>query len=70
MEFRKANMPVAVAAKALGTDAQTVRILCQKNIVGWGTAYKRPGSERYSYLISPRKFFEETGYLWGEVGNE
>lgn len=64
MEFRKANMPVAVAAKALGTDAQTVRILCQNNLVNWGAAYKRPGSRNYSYLISPLKFYQETGFLW------
>lgn len=64
MEFKKANMPVAIAAKALGVDAQTVRVLCQQNLVDWGTTYKRPHSRRYSYLISPLKFYQATGYLW------
>lgn len=64
MEFKKANMPVAVAAKALHMDCQTVRVLIQKNLVTWGTAYKRPGSRQYSYMISPLKFYQETGFLW------
>lgn len=64
MEFKKANMPVAVAAKALQVDSQTVRVLLQNNLVSWGTAFRRPGSKHYSYLISPLKFYQETGYLW------
>lgn len=64
MEFKKANMPVAVAAKALQVDSQTVRVLLQNNLVSWGTAFRRPGSQHYSYLISPLKFYQETGYLW------
>lgn len=64
MEFRKANMPVAVAAKALQMDCQTVRVLLQNGLVDWGAAYKRPGSRRYSYMISPLKFYQETGFLW------
>ena len=64
MEFKKANMPVAVAAKALQVDSQTVRVLLQNNLVSWGLAYKRPGSRNYSYLISPLKFYQETGFLW------
>lgn len=64
MEFKKANMPVAIAAKALGVDAQTVRVLCQQNLVDWGAAYKHPHSRHYSYLISPLKFYQATGYLW------
>lgn len=47
MEFRKANMPVAVAAKALQMDCQIVRVLLQNGLVDWGAAYKRPGSRRY-----------------------
>ena len=62
--FNTANVPVKVAAQALKMDCQTVRILLQQRIVPWGAAYKRPGSQQYSYLISPRKFFEETGFLY------
>lgn len=64
MEFKKANMPVAVAAKALQVDSQTVRVLLQNGLVSWGTAFRHPGSRNYSYLISPLKFYQETGFLW------
>lgn len=69
MEFIKANMPVSVAAKALGVDAQTVRVLCQQNLVEWGTAFKHPGSRHYSYLISPLKFYQATGFLWEDAND-
>lgn len=65
MEFKRANMPVSVAAKALGMDCQTVRILCQNGVVDWGRAFKNKGSRKYSYLISPRLFYESTGFFWG-----
>lgn len=68
VNFNCANIPVSVAAKALGMDCQTVRILCQQGIVSWGSVFKRPGSRRYSYLISPKKFYEETGYLYKGAG--
>ena len=63
--FNCANVPVAVAAKALKVDAQTVRLLLQNGLVSWGTAYRRtPKSTQYSYLIYPKKFYEETGYIY------
>ena len=54
--FEKANIPVAVA--------QTVRLLLQNKLVDWGIAYKRPGSSQYSYIIYPKKFYEETGFYY------
>lgn len=63
--FECANIPVAVAAKALKVDAQTVRLLLQSEVVNWGCAYHRtPKSRQYSYLIYPKKFYEETGFLY------
>lgn len=62
--FAKANMPVAVAAEALNVDCQTVRLLLQNNLVDWGLAYKRNNSTQYSYLIYPKKFYEETGFYY------
>ena len=64
--FKKANIPVAVATKALNVDAQTVRLLLQNNLVDWGIAYKRPGSNQYSYIIYSKKFYEVTGFYYGE----
>ena len=63
-EFKRANMPIQVAAEALKMDPQSVRVMLQLGIVPWGKAFKRPGSRRYSYLISPKSFYESTGYLW------
>ena len=63
--FECANMPIAAAARALGVDRQTVRLLIQNGLVEWGTAYKRtPASQHFSYLISPLAFYQATGYLY------
>lgn len=63
--FECANIPVTIAAKALGVDCQTVRLLLQNNVVNWGTAYRRtPNSTHFSYLIYPKKFYETTGYIY------
>lgn len=63
--FNCANIPVSVAAKALKMDCQTVRLLLQSGAVDWGIAYHRtPKGRQYSYLIYPKKFYEETGYLY------
>ncbi len=64
IEFESANIPVAVAAKALKMDSQTVRVLLQNKLVPWGSAFKRPGSNRFTYLISPLRFYEETGFRY------
>ena len=70
IEFESANIPVAVAAKALKMDSQTVRVLLQNKLVSWGHAFKRPGSGRSSYLISPKRFYEETGYMYRRRNHE
>lgn len=63
--FECANIPVAIAAKALKVDAQTVRLLLQSGAVDWGIAYRRtPNSQQYSYLIYPKQFYEKTGFLY------
>lgn len=69
------SVPVAVAAKVYGKDASWIRAGI---ISGWlpiGTATRR-GMQvtslsqmnskygRINYYISPRKLYEETGYLW------
>lgn len=60
--FSTANLTVQEAASALGVDAQTVRILIQQKLVPWGECFKLPGSTQYFYMISPIKFYEETGW--------
>lgn len=68
--FNVANIPVKEAARALKMDCQSVRILLQQGLVGWGTAFKHPGSHQFSYLISPRKFWLETGFIYGGEADE
>ena len=62
--FDTANVPVAVAAKALRMDCQTLRLLLQNGLVDFGIAFKRPGSKQYSYLIYAKQFYEATGYMY------
>lgn len=64
IEFENVNIPVAVAAKALNSDCQTVRYLLQQGMVDWGIAYKRKRSKRYSYMIYAKKFYEATGFVY------
>lgn len=64
--FKKARMPIKIAADALGMDVQTVRVLCQMGAVPWGKCWKNPGSRHFQYFISPLKFYEETGFIWRE----
>lgn len=73
--FAEGKVPVAVAARVYGKDASWVRAGI---IVGWlpiGIA-TRNGKQitkieemdskygRISYHISPKKLYEETGYIW------
>lgn len=64
IEFENVNIPVAVAAKALNSDCQTVRYLLQQGMVDWGIAYKHKKSKRYSYMIYAKKFYEATGFVY------
>lgn len=75
------SVPVSIAAKVYGKDPSWVRAGI---ISGWlpiGTA-TRNGAKitsisqmdsrfgRINYYISPKKLYEETGYLWKEEDNE
>lgn len=75
LEFTGGCVPVAVAARVYGKDASWIRAGI---ISGWlpiGTA-TRNGQQvtniedmnskygRINFYISPKKLYEETGYLW------
>jgi hypothetical protein len=75
MEFAKGSVPVSVAAKVYDKDAAWVRAGV---VAGWlpiGTA-TRNGEQvtkieeinsrygRINFYISPKKLYEETGYIW------
>jgi len=74
-EFKNGSVPVAVAARVYGKDATWIRAGL---IAGWlpiGMA-TRNGKRvenvndinskygRINYSISPKKLYEETGYIW------
>lgn len=74
-EFNNGSVPVAVAARVYGKDATWIRAGI---IAGWlpiGTA-TRNGKQvtnindinsklgRINYSISPKRLYEETGYMW------
>lgn len=65
-KFKRANMPIKIAAEALKKDPQTVRVMIRMGIVPWGKAFKLPDSKKFSYIISPKVFYEETGFLWDD----
>lgn len=62
------RVPVAVAARILKLDSQTVRLLIQNKLVDWGMCYKKPGSKQYSYIIYAEPFYKLTGYRYKERG--
>ena len=70
-KFTKGNLKVSEVARVLRVDSQTVRLMLQQGLVSWGCAYKRtPKSRQFSYLISPKRFFEETGVILGGVEDD
>ena len=73
--FAPGSVPVAVAARIYGKDATWVRSGLISGYLQIGTA-TRNGSVittisqmsskygRINYYISPKKLYEETGYIW------
>lgn len=73
--FAEGSVPVAVAARVYGKDASWVRAGI---IAGWlpiGTATRNGQAitsieemnskyGRINFYISPKKLYEETGYIW------
>lgn len=65
-DFGIGGVPVATAAKVFGKDQGWVR---QGIIDGWlpighATPAIRGNSDRMNFYISPKKLWEETGYVW------
>lgn len=77
MEFSEGSVPVSVAAKVYRKDACWVRtgIVCGWLPIGRATRNGKIVTEleemdsklgRINYYISPKKLYEDTGYLWEE----
>ena len=48
-------------AKALGVSPETVRIGLQQNVYPFGTAFKKPGKQNFTYVLFPEKVKEYIG---------
>ncbi|MFV0249666.1 MAG: hypothetical protein ACK5HP_01310 [Bacilli bacterium] len=59
MEHEK-KISIKKASQLMGKSQEFVRIGLQRNLLPFGTAVKV--SNRYSYYISPKLFYEYTGY--------
>ena len=73
--FAPGSVPVAVAARIYGKDATWVRAGLITGYLQIGTATRkgnvittisqmRSKYGRINYYISPKKLYEETGYIW------
>ena len=63
-EFDGGNIPVAEAAKIMKKDQQFIRQGMIQGILPIGTVFKKEGSNQYDYYISPKLFWEYTGYVY------
>ena len=63
-EFTGENIPLKQAARIMGKDYQFVRIGIIEGILPIGTGFKMPDSNSYTFYISPRLFWEYTGYVY------
>ena len=61
--FTGRNVPITELSKAIGKDAQFIRIGLQKGILKFGYAMKRDNSSEFSYYCPDKKVWEETGYF-------
>lgn len=64
--FDGKNIPVLEAAKIMGKDQQFIRQAMINKLLPIGLAYKKEGSTQYDFYISPKLFYEYTGYIFDE----
>ncbi len=68
--FTGRNVPIAEIAKAMGKDAQYVRVGLQQGILKFGYAFKLENSKDFNYYCPDRKVWEEIGYFRLVEGTE
>lgn len=64
------KLTTAEVARETGIDPLSLRIGCQRGIYPFGTAYKRPGSGKYTYVYDPagvRRWAEERKAITGGI---
>lgn len=62
--FTGGNVPISIVASVMKKDPQFVRLALQKEMFPFGIAMKRCVSNSYSYYVSPKLFYEYTGYKY------
>lgn len=62
VNFDGKNIPVVEAARIMGKDQQFIRQAMIKGLLPIGLAYVKEGSTQYDFYISPKLFYEYTGY--------
>ncbi len=60
--FTGRNVLIKEIAKAMGKDAQYVRVGIQQRVLKFGVAIKMEDSNEYNYYCPDKKVWEETGY--------
>lgn len=74
-DFAEGSVPILVAARIYGKDASWVRagIICGWLPIGYATREGKQVTDiskmdskygRINYYISPKKLWEDTGYVW------
>ena len=58
--FTGRNVPIKEIAKAMGKDAQYVRVGIQQGVLKFGVAIKMEDSNEYNYYCPDKKVWEET----------
>ena len=61
--FTGRNVPITEIAKAIGKDAQYIRIGLQQGILKFGYAMKLENSSEFNYYCPDKKVWEETDIL-------
>lgn len=64
VKFDGKNIPVVDAARIMGKDQQFIRQAMIKGLLPIGLAYKKEGSSQYDFYISPKLFYEYTGFVY------
>lgn len=66
--YNGGNVPVTVAAKVMRKDPMFIRIGLQRGLLPFGVAIKKDAhGKQFDYYISPKLFYEYTGFLWDTV---
>lgn len=61
--FTGRNVPITELSKAIGKDAQYIRIGLQQGIFKFGYAMKKDNCSEFNYYCPDKKVWEETGYF-------